>query len=84
MTMMTRFLLEIWDEHGPMLVIGALVVGLLTLLVSGAVLSERQWKVHAAEHHCMAVGKKEGYWVGKYYAPPQTIYQCDGGEIVIR
>ena len=82
-----------WDEWvGNRLgvLICLALVALVALAIVAAVYDERAWNRYAAEHHCVAIGKKQpsnglSFGDGKVvFIPDQTIYRCDGGEEIIR
>jgi hypothetical protein len=75
--------------------IGLVISIVLVLVLWGVFAAEehdaQQWRDYAASHHCEAKGKREGQWApvaggkgGMTYSGDQTVYVCDGGEIVIR
>lgn len=52
---------------------------------------DREWQKYSAAHHCQVKGTKAGEMEpviggkgGFTWTSDQTIYVCDGGEIVIR
>lgn len=71
--------------------VGVAVVLLLSLVVYIGIREENRWSDYAAAHHCQAKGTKKGEWEpvaggrgGVAIGSDQTIYVCDGGEIIIR
>lgn len=87
------------EDNWPMLAIGIAMALLVISCIYAGIYESRQWDKYSAEHHCIAKGVKKGQVVtsvgpsmGKDggvavttgVTPDQTIYVCDGGEIVIR
>jgi hypothetical protein len=83
----------------PMLLAGILIVLLIVGAYYADRYESRQWDRYAADHHCAARGVKKGQVVTSVgpsmgrdggvtvttgVTPDQTIYVCDGGDIVIR
>jgi hypothetical protein len=75
--------------------IGALVALVCGLILLGIYYADQhdtdRWQDYAAAHHCEAKGTKKGQLEpvlggkgGVTWTSDQTIYVCDGGEIVIR
>lgn len=74
------------------------LVATVALMVRAVERDEAEWKVYSAQHHCRAVGTKEGQLVSGWamspdgksmvqtfsMSPDQTIYNCDDGEMRIR
>lgn len=82
-------------ENLKTFVIGALVALVCGLSLLGIYYADQhdtdQWRDFAGAHHCEAKGTKKGQLEpvlggkgGVTWTEDQTIYVCDGGEIVIR
>lgn len=82
------------DDH-PILSWGSLIVLVAVLGLWASFHEENVWQQYAAQHHCEVKGTRAGQTaVGPstgedggfaiVQEPDQTIYVCDGGEIVIR
>lgn len=81
----------IWDHD--VLVFGVVLVLVLALVCVGAYYDEDAWTRYVVAHHCEVKGHSEprnGLGVGSNgqsvvtYISGQTIYVCDGGEIILR
>jgi hypothetical protein len=87
------------EDFWPMLIAVTLTVLLLVAAVYLAIQDSRRWAHYSVEHHCVAKGVKKGQVVTSVgpsmggdggvaittgVTPDQTVYVCDGGEIVIR
>jgi hypothetical protein len=89
-----------WLKDKATFLAAVLVMLLLFVgLYLAAVHDAREWQKYSAEHHCVAKGVKHGQVVTSVgpsmgrdsgvavttgVTPDQTIYVCDGGEMVIR
>lgn len=87
-------LLDWLDSRGPWFWI-TLCAFLLVFVGWVAFEQDKIWQQYAAAHHCQKKGTKQGQTsVGWSYGrdggpvvtvqPDQSVYVCDGGEIVIR
>lgn len=81
----------IWDHD--VLVFGVVLVLVLALLAVGIYYDVETWDRYAAAHHCEVRGHStphNGFGIGSNgqsvvtYIPGQTIYVCDGGEIILQ
>lgn len=88
-----------WIDDYFAWLLGLLFVALITSSVLSTLAIDRQWRVYAVSHHCVAKGRRAGQTstgigpavggnggVAIVATTPldQTIYVCDGGEIQIR
>ena len=91
---MNRFL-DFLDDFGSLiwiLCVFACAAGCLVFLAFKIATAQKSaWRDYATSHHCVAKGKKNGelqpVFGGKggfTMTEDQTIYVCDGGEMVIR
>ena len=85
---------EWFDENVELIIsIGVLIVFVVGILVAMQQdrLENANWKKYSADHHCESRGTKKGQIEpvlggkgGVTMGDDQTVYVCDGGEIVIR
>jgi hypothetical protein len=89
-----------WLRDYWALLIGVLITILLAVSIYLVTAHDfREWQRYSVEHHCEAKGVKKGQVVTSVgpsmgrdggvavttgVTPDQTVYVCDGGEIVIR
>lgn len=82
-----------WISDHAELVFGIVLVVLFGLIVLGTYYEDADWSRYAVAHHCEVKGHasaRNGFGVGSNgqavvtYIPGQTIYVCDGGEIISR
>jgi hypothetical protein len=71
-----------------MIAIGVII---LVVFVLGSIIEQDNWEKYATSHHCQSRGVKKGWMEpvlggkgGVTMGQDQTIYVCDGGEIIIR
>jgi hypothetical protein len=58
---------------------GAVFLGVLLLsFLVLAITNKMDWNTYLNQHHCHEVGHKYSRWTR------QTIYSCDGGQVIVR
>ena len=81
------------DDFNPIPLLIILFLGFIGFVIYFSCQDEEAFEHYKMTHHCRIVGEKAastGIGVsssGKMvttFIPPQTIYRCDGGEIIIR
>lgn len=80
-------------------IIISIIIVLIVLVCWASADDAKKWQMYSTEHHCVvngyqeasvgtgvgpAIGGKGGVAVVTTYTPRKNIWQCDGGEIIIR